>query len=270
MYCAWYSERVCNDKNKQQKLGSCCDEKVLHYVLLAVRHFGKGAKYQCIQCQITLESSINKYRQCELKIPVKLFGWSDWCGFPGNCTVTLLSFVRIKLLLFKETIVAESAGKWNTKPLLALVNFHEGKLTAVASLQSFTSSLQRSTFSKGRKPIYYGSMKAVRIFDTCLAWLLVYGFDDTCTFPLRDIAVLLITWRCALAPIWCYRVNPSFSYRYQRMHWIRRLRKPVQHQWCASRAHSSMSRQGHVLQHHWVVPLQVQAGLPWWRKVMFV
>ena len=71
--------------------------------------------------------------------------------------------------------------------------------------------------------------------------------------------------------VWCYGVkNPSFSYRYQRMHWIWGLRKPVHHQWRTSRAQSSMSRKGHVLEHHWVVPLQVQAGLPWRWEVMFV
>ena len=151
------------------------------------------------------------------------------------------------------------------------LNFHKGKpfwqfckaYKLPMAVHFFIKVANRSTVDQ---------WKQLRIFNSCLVWLLVYGFADACTFPLRDIAVLLITWRCALAPIpiWCYRVNLSFSYRYQRMHWIRRLRKPLHHQWRASRAKSSMSREGHVLQHHWVVPLQVQAGLPWRWKVMLV
>lgn len=37
-----------------------------------------------------------------------------------------------------------------------------------------------------------------------------YGFADPCTFPLRDIAVLLITWRCALAPNLVLKSFPLF------------------------------------------------------------
>lgn len=142
--------------------------------------------------------------------------------------------------------------------------FRNGPLKPRTYILYIVERIQRFLFSLAFSWLYTHSYKTFNAF---------YGFGlklksqntYTCTFLLRDIAAPLITWHYTMA-LW----SGVFLYRYQRMHWIWGLWKPVHHQWRSSRAQSSMSRRGHVHQHHWVVPLQVQAGLLWWWKVMFV
>lgn len=144
--------------------------------------------------------------------------------------------------------------------------YHLGKSVRLISF------LRRPALSQKGRTRINGSMEAVKNFQLLLSLdiSLPFCWCVHISIAWHSCSAGYVTLCSAWLPNWCYRVNPSFPYRYQRMHWIRRLRKPLHHQWRTGRAQSSMSREGHVLQHHWVVPLQVQAGLPWRWEVMLV